>query len=1263
VKTLKQFIIATLFTLTVNVCVAQLPPAFGTPNPGGNWTRGTNSNGANTLGSAGGWNSPIYFATNGNTATSIRMKINGTFAASGSNTQYTINGFNWNNGVNTTGYVGIGMNDPILTNSSLLVWSTKGPFSLLHLNGNNYQHVQELGYRPWMKIGMTVTSNDDLMYVGHKRVSDDVTDAVFAWSDNAGTSWGPDNLLFIFTRDQGGSSPLDLTGNSLDGREIMRLNALGNVGIGPRFNNSQQPQSTLHINQENNASSWFQITNQSVTGQTITDGLRIGIIGTTGAINFQQQENQPIIFLTDWDNNSGGIADGERLRITAVGQTSVPDPNSMFCTNPGRVAISEDGSNPITKPRSLLHLGYNTGMSPNQLNYSDGWRKWMDIGMFVSSGYDNLYLGLKYEGPDRHDAILNWGDNQEINPATGPDNLRFIFTSIQETGISTVPANLNNGMEALRMTPTTSDLVYTGIGGNPGVLGYIGTNLYYGNSINPTLTLEVNSPATTIGPSNSGLRFTDLNSTSGTINNPGNGVLSVDETGKVVYVPYAGGANFGAACTDPTPYSLTDNWGIGLSDYNLYFYNANPILTPNRNSILIGEVCNVTPQGKLHVHQNSGLESSTGIWVENDDMSQVVGPVKGIHSEITQTGSNGIHIAGEFITHGQKLNIAVLGRANGAANLGSATVNYGGKFLASKGIKNYGVEGYVFGSAVPPANNTTGYGIWGQSEIQAGSTQHVYNYGGHFEAKDGSNDYGVWAKTDGNNSNDWAAWLEGDVYHNGAYYPSDSTLKQHLDTITNAYNILKSITPYTFIFKQDVQGLNLPSGKQYGFCAQQVQTILPELVKQTIVPVSLDSNGNVIIPELNFLTINTEQLIPVIVASIFEQERKFDSLKVTADNGLNIYNNNIQLGGTLNQLTNINLNNKKLIFSDPANAEINTNNITVGSDVGFSSKFGVNNFTDKAAGVFLTTFPGYTSGNWGIIAAANGTWGNIGGQFAAENGSSVNYGIFSSGRGGQSNAAGYFDGDLVYTGELYKASDLMLKENIVPISSALNTISQLQPKTFNFKTTEYPDMNLPTGSKFGLIAQEVETIVPGLVKNVVHPATYDSAMNIVNEAFNYKSVDYEGFIPILIQAVKELGQQNSQKDSLLQGMNDRLTQLEAMFTQCCNSNNKTLVNPNGNDITISEVELENRLAVVLDQNVPNPFAENTIINYFIPDEIKFAQIIFSDNYGKIIKTVDINNSGYGVLKVYAANLSSGIYTYSIIIDGKVVDTKKMVCAK
>jgi hypothetical protein len=260
----------------------------GIPHPAigyNDWFRGGNLgmtllNSPNIIGTF--WPSPMYFYTNGTAGsnTNIRMKINPTFTGAGGTNQYTINGFGWNTApvgwplpilpVNTSGYVGIGSNDLLPSNGGH-IWTDKGPFSLLHLNGENFAHVQEVGYRPWMKIGMTVTSNDDLMYVGHKIHQDqfgvnedDVTDAVFVWSDNQQAGPGPDNMLFIFTRNTGNGGINDFTGNTPNGREIMRLIATGNVGIGPSFNNLQQPQSTLHINKEVDSSTWLQITNHAM---------------------------------------------------------------------------------------------------------------------------------------------------------------------------------------------------------------------------------------------------------------------------------------------------------------------------------------------------------------------------------------------------------------------------------------------------------------------------------------------------------------------------------------------------------------------------------------------------------------------------------------------------------------------------------------------------------------------------------------------------------------------------------------------------------------------------------------------------------------------------------------------------------------------------------------------------------------------------------------------------------------------------------------
>jgi hypothetical protein len=56
-------------------------------------------------------------------------------------------------------------------------------------------------------------------------------------------------------------------------------------------------------------------------------------------------------------------------------------------------------------------------------------------------------------------------------------------------------------------------------------------------------------------------------------------------------------------------------------------------------------------------------------------------------------------------------------------------------------------------------------------------------------------------------------------------------------------------------------------------------------------------------------------------------------------------------------------------------------------------------------------------------------------------------------------------------------------------------------------------------------------------------------------------------------------------------------------------------------------------------------------------------MIFYTNNGTILKTMQINERGAGSVTVYASNLSSGIYTYSLIADGKVADSKKMVCTK
>ena len=55
--------------------------------------------------------------------------------------------------------------------------------------------------------------------------------------------------------------------------------------------------------------------------------------------------------------------------------------------------------------------------------------------------------------------------------------------------------------------------------------------------------------------------------------------------------------------------------------------------------------------------------------------------------------------------------------------------------------------------------------------------------------------------------------------------------------------------------------------------------------------------------------------------------------------------------------------------------------------------------------------------------------------------------------------------------------------------------------------------------------------------------------------------------------------------------------------------------------------------------------------------------MFTDMSGDIIKEVPITEKGQGQLNVFAPDLTSGIYTYYIIVDGKTIYTKKMVKTK
>jgi hypothetical protein len=100
------------------------------------------------------------------------------------------------------------------------------------------------------------------------------------------------------------------------------------------------------------------------------------------------------------------------------------------------------------------------------------------------------------------------------------------------------------------------------------------------------------------------------------------------------------------------------------------------------------------------------------------------------------------------------------------------------------------------------------------------------------------------------------------------------------------------------------------------------------------------------------------------------------------------------------------------------------------------------------------------------------------------------------------------NGDINGTGTNNYNSDERLKKEIQQLSgSTLNKIESLGGYSYFWKKEEFPEKNFSADQQIGLLAQELEAQFPALVKTG-------------NDGF--KSVNYNGFTAVLLEAVKEL---------------------------------------------------------------------------------------------------------------------------------------------
>ncbi|MEO1806907.1 MAG: tail fiber domain-containing protein [Bacteroidota bacterium] len=242
-------------------------------------------------------------------------------------------------------------------------------------------------------------------------------------------------------------------------------------------------------------------------------------------------------------------------------------------------------------------------------------------------------------------------------------------------------------------------------------------------------------------------------------------------------------------------------------------------------------------------------------------------------------------------------------------------------------------------------------------------------------------------------------------------------------------------------------------------------------------------------------------------------------------------------------------------------------------------------------------------------------------------------------------------------GGMWMASDRKLKRNIKPIRNAVETVQQLAGVTYNYNTDVRPELRLSDELQYGFVAQEVEKVLPELVRPAINPDGEEDDFVVMN---------YDGIIPVLTEAIKEqqevmdnqqitieeqqiiIEEQDIRNDKQQAVIDQLLTRLQEIESKLGIQNAPTSQTPSG---PFGEVKLN--------QNRPNPADGNTIIEYTIPTEIAQAQLVIFDITGSVINRFEVQ-PGFGSVEIQAGELAAGTYLYSIEVEGQSVARRKMI---
>lgn len=248
--------------------------------------------------------------------------------------------------------------------------------------------------------------------------------------------------------------------------------------------------------------------------------------------------------------------------------------------------------------------------------------------------------------------------------------------------------------------------------------------------------------------------------------------------------------------------------------------------------------------------------------------------------------------------------------------------------------------------------------------------------------------------------------------------------------------------------------------------------------------------------------------------------------------------------------------------------------------------------------------------------------------------------------------AGYFDGNVKVTGSLQgnvvNSADVNAKstQTLRPINSALDGIASANPFMY-IVSTQVPGIGtgvVPDSATLtGTVAPTSDPVVSfgksyyALDVNAVKqrfPAL------IIKDAQGNEYVNYTQLVPILVQAITEL---KTELDDLKEAVASSGTRKVNAATNIATN---TLDEGRGS----------------ISQNTPNPFTGQSTVRVSVPDDASDAYIDILTLNGASVKRIPVSN-GLSEVSLSSFEFAPGTYLYTLVVNGKVSETRRMVVSR